>query len=182
MNVLILNGNPDVENRDFDKYLNRLKNEFDNDKDKINIIYIRDQNVIHCTGCWSCWVKTPGKCKIKDDTYAIREAYIKSDMVIFASPITMGFISSGLKKVMDKLIPLLHPYTEIVRKEVHHKKRYAKYPLIGLLYENMSRDPEDIKITTDIFVRFALNFRSVLIFSFSISTDMLDVIDEIDSY
>ncbi|MCF8381406.1 MAG: NAD(P)H-dependent oxidoreductase [Bacteroidales bacterium] len=182
MRLLILNGNPDESNKVFDNYLSLLKKDLEGKNVHIRIIYLRDLNIIHCQGCWSCWVKTPGKCTFSDDTVAIREAYAKADMVIFASPLIMGFVSSILKKTMDKLIPLVHPYIEIVGDETHHMKRQEKYPLIGLIYENLSRDMEDVHITTDIFGRFAINLKSVLIFSFSISTEISDVTDEIDSY
>ena len=182
MKVLILNGNPDTKNKVFDHYLNLLVGELSQDKNEVLQINIRDKKVQHCMGCWDCWVKTPGKCRIEDDSIAIRENYINADMVIFASPLIMGFISAIMKKVMDKLIPLLHPYIEIVRKESHHSKRYDKYPLIGLLYQNNSTENTDVEITTDIFNRFALNFRTDLAFSFSINTNLSDVINEIDSY
>ena len=188
MKILILNGNPEAKNKDFDQYLNLLADELSQDKNEVQLITIRDKKVLHCMGCWDCWVKTPGECRFDDDSTVIRESYINSDMVIFASPLIMGFISSIMKKVMDRMIPLLHPYIEIVRKEAHHSKRYDKYPLIGLLYQNNTNNSSDsskkadAEITTDIFNRFALNFRTDLAFSFSIETEILDVINEIDSY
>jgi len=182
MKILILNGNPDTKNEDFEHYVNLLTDELSKDKNELTLIKIRDKRITHCAGCWDCWVKTPGECRFNDDSIAIRENYINSDMVIFASPLIMGFISAILKKVMDKLIPLLHPYIEMVKKESHHSKRYDKYPLIGLLYQNNSRENTDAEITTDIFNRFALNFRTDLAFSFSVKTELVDVINEIDSY
>jgi len=40
----------------------------------------------------------------------------------------MGFLSSLMKNTMDRNIPLVHPHLEEVDGEVHHKKRYDKYP------------------------------------------------------
>ena len=182
MKILILNGNPKKENKDFDQYLNLLMDELSQDRNQVTFINIRDKKILHCKGCWNCWVKTPGECSFDDDSKSIRELYINSDMVIFASPLIMGFISAIMKKLMDKLIPLLHPYIEFVRNEAHHSKRYDKYPLIGLLYQDKSKNDTDAEITTDIFNRFAINFRTDLAFSFSINTEIADVINEIDSY
>jgi multimeric flavodoxin WrbA len=90
---------------------------------------------------------------------------INADLVVFASPVKMGFVSSLLKKSMDKMIPLVHPYIEIVNGENHHQKRYEKYPELAVLLEtDKNTDDEDIEIITNIFKRLALNFKSDLKF------------------
>jgi multimeric flavodoxin WrbA len=98
-------------------------------------------------------------------SHTVCEETINSDLVLFASPIVMGFVGADLKKTMDKLIPLVHPYIELVQNECHHRKRYEKYPRIGLVLEKTDHaDDEDIAITTAIFERFTLNLRSTLAF------------------
>jgi len=182
MKILILNGNPEEENSDFEDYLKHLETRLSQDNNEIRVFRLRELNIIPCTGCWDCWVKTPGNCSFNDDTIEIRKEYIHSDLVIFASPLIAGFVSSVLKKVMDKLIPLLHPYIEIVKGECHHAGRYSKYPLIGLVYQNPEKSNEPEIITRQIFNRFALNFRTNMAFSFSTKTNLTAVINEIDSY
>jgi multimeric flavodoxin WrbA len=49
---------------------------------------------------------------------------INSDRVFFASPVIMGYLSAVMKKFMDKLTPLIHPYLTIDQGEAHHKHRY----------------------------------------------------------
>ena len=73
-------------------------------------------DVRYCVGCFGCWVKTPGECVSKDGSHDIRREVINSDLVLFASPLIMGFTSALLKKAHDKLIPLIHPYFELVQK------------------------------------------------------------------
>ncbi len=182
MKILILNGNPDQENEDFDHYLTGLSKTLQRDRNEVEIVMLRDKRIISCSGCWNCWVKTPGRCSVSDDTDSIRMKYIQSEMVIFASPLIMGFISAIMKKTMDKLIPLLHPYITLVNNECHHKSRYEKYPLIGLIYQDIEKDDEYLQITESIFRRFALNFKTDLAFNFSIKKQVLEVINEIDSY
>ena len=116
-------------------------------------------NLHYCTGCWSCWWKTPGRCAINDDAEKIIRSVINSDFVIFASPLIAGFTSSALKKITDRLIVLLHPYIELINGESHHRKRYNKYPDFGLILEKETdTDNEDLDIVNDIYERFALNF------------------------
>jgi hypothetical protein len=167
--VSILNGNPDNSNVQFDLHLEKIKKHLESNDHRVEIFYLRDLKIISCTGCWGCWVKTPGECLFEDDSKMVREKVIHSDWLIFASPLIMGFTSALLKMFQDKLIPLLHPYIELIDNECHHMKRYDQYPLLGLLYgKEPDTDKQDIEIVTDIYKRFALNFRSELKFSKSI--------------
>ena len=78
----------------------------------------------------------------------------------------MGFPSALLKKVSDKLIPLVHPYIVVDQGEAHHLARYNHYPKFGLLLEKSAgSDDEDLEIITEIFSRTALNMKSALAFS-----------------
>ncbi|MHA2001037.1 MAG: hypothetical protein ACTSVU_02975 [Promethearchaeota archaeon] len=56
--------------------------------------------------------------------------------MIYFTPITFGGYSSTLKKALDRQICILSPYFRKVNGEIHHKKRYNKYPsLIGIGYQ-----------------------------------------------
>lgn len=160
MRITILNGeNPD-ENGSFTNYIDEVSKNLEED----NIIenyHLSSMNLNYCTGCWSCWWKTPGLCAIKDDASEVFSSIINSDLVIFASPLHAGFTSSTLKKITDRLIVLIHPYVQIRNDENHHQKRYDKYPDIGIILDmEDDTDDTDIRIISDIYDRFALNFHS----------------------
>ncbi len=124
-------------------------------------ISLNEKKIIPCTGCWGCWIKTPGECLFKDETLEIRRAIINADLVLFASPLILGYPTAKMKHVMDKLIPLIMPYIELVENENHHTKRYQSYPKIGLIYgKEEDTDAEDLSILRDLMSRFALNFKS----------------------
>jgi len=161
MNILLIDGIPDISNTKFGKYLNGLVKLLVKNNHSVKHIKLRDKNIKYCIGCWSCWVKTPGQCFVSDDSHKICYDFINSEFVLFASPIIMGFTSALLKQLQDKLIPLLHPYIEIIQNESHHKKRYESYPKLGLLLDKSEdADNEDIEIISNIYSRFSLNFRS----------------------
>lgn len=182
MKVTILNGNPDGRNRDFDQLLEKLSIFLEKDNHTVNQLVLRRMDIKYCTGCWGCWVKTPGKCVVPDDSDTVCEETVNSDFVLFASPIIMGFLSAELKKTMDKMIPLVHPYIEMVQKECHHRKRYAKYPQAGLLLgKNGDTDDEDIAITRDIFERFALNLKLPVRFVTYSDKTAQEVVNEINA-
>ena len=84
-----------------------------------------------CIGCFSCWLKTPGKCCFKDLSEEISTHMVQDDIIIFVTPIQYGCYSPAIKKVLDRSVPNVLPFfTKVKRKghptEIHHAKRYKK--------------------------------------------------------
>jgi multimeric flavodoxin WrbA len=181
LKYLILNGNPYRDRKEMDQYIDRLFAGIKSAGHEGQALVLRDMKIQPCTGCFNCWVKNPGDCIIQDDANEVARQYIASDHVILASPLIMGFLSSLLKNTMDRNIPLVHPHLEEVDGEVHHKKRYGKYPVISFLLEKESfTDAEDIAIVTGIFQREAINVRSSLGFVHFIETSVKEVLNAIN--
>jgi len=163
MKIVLLNGAPDNNIPGFDAYLDDLSKDLEIKSHRVEHLHLRNMEARFCTGCWSCWVKTPGKCAFQDESHAVCRSVIQSDFVLFASPVVMGYLSAVLKKFMDKLIPLIHPYITVDQGEAHHRHRYEpdQYPLGGLLLERApSTDDEDLAIITTIHERTMLNLKS----------------------
>ena len=181
MKYLVLNGNLYRDRKEMDQYIDRLLAGIKSAGHEVQALVLRDMKIKPCTGCFSCWVKNPGDCIIQDDGNEVAKQYIASDHVILASPLIMGFLSSLLKSTMDRIIPLVHPHLEEVDGEVHHKKRYDKYPVISFLLEKETfTDAEDIAIVTGIFQREAINVRSSLGFVKFIETPVEEVFHAIN--
>lgn len=125
------------------------------------LLTLNQLNIDYCTGCWSCWWKTPGRCALKDDGETVFRHIIQSDFVLFAAPLKAGFPSAILKTITDRLVVLLHPYITLIDGECHHHRRYDSYPLFGLLLEKEAdTDATDVGIVNHIYDRFAINFHS----------------------
>jgi len=181
MRITILNGNPNTDNVGFDNYLKNLSHLLESSKHTVTILKLREMDIRYCIGCFGCWLKTPGECIVKDGSHDICREYINSELVLFASPIIMGFTSALLKKAHDKLIPLILPYFEIVHNEFHHLSRYEKYPLMGLLLgKDKDTDEEDIKIISDIYWRDAINFKTSFCFTKLTDDSVEEVANEIN--
>ena len=158
MNIVILNGDVGQEGSDFSEYLEKLAEEFKLNH-TVQIFTLGKMNLHYCTGCWTCWWKTPGRCAINDDAEEIYRAVINSDFFIFASPLIAGFTSSLLKKITDRFIVFLHPYIKITKGESHHLMRYSKFPNFGLILgREKDTDDDDLEIISDIYDRFAVGF------------------------
>lgn len=172
----IINGITDDKYAYFENQIEAFKDE---KREQIQLDYftLRKMDIKYCTGCWSCWLKTPGECPLKDEMPQILKSFIHSDLTIFVSPIVMGFVSKYIKKVNDRIIPLVHPYIGIFENELHHLKRYERYPELGLmllgdletsgLEENSNEEmvQHDYGIISDIYRRMALNLKTKLSFS-----------------
>ena len=180
MNVCIVNGNPVREPDVLERYLNDLAEGLRARGSMVTKLDLRDLSIHYCTGCWGCWVRTPGECAARDDSAQVRRAVIRSDLAILASPVIMGFPSALLKKMQDKLVPLVHPYIELIHGEAHHKARYARYPRLGiLLHGSEDTDGEDIQIIARMYERMALNLKSRLVLSGTTADAVEEVVDEI---
>jgi multimeric flavodoxin WrbA len=110
-----------------------------------------------CRGCFSCWVKTPGRCVIDDDQEAILRATAVSDMVIWLTPITFGGYSPELKKALDRIIPVLLPFFARVRGETHHPLRYPLRRRLLVIGTQREEDPDSEGVFRHLVGRNALN-------------------------
>jgi multimeric flavodoxin WrbA len=66
-------------------------------------------NIAPCRGCFRCWTQTPGKCVIDDDMKRILERIQKAEAVIFATPVYHFTMSEGMKRLIERTMPLLEP-------------------------------------------------------------------------
>ncbi len=94
---------------------------------------LRDQKLAYCLGCFECWTKTPGLCRIDDTGREVAASIIAGDLTIYLTPITFGGYSSALKGAVDRSICLISPFFTRIDGEVHHQARYGRYPaLLGV--------------------------------------------------
>ena len=140
-------------------------------------------NIKNCLGCFGCWHVTPGLCVQKDDMPKVLKAEINADLVVFITDVTAGFVSAEMKRINDKSIPLLSPFFELVEGEIHHAKRYEKYPDYGLILINSNDIPNEVfSIIDDCYKRYAINFRSELKFTMKDNLNLEGLKNEINNY
>ena len=104
---------------------------------------LRNISMAHCIGCFGCWVETPGICIVDDAGREIAEAVIRSDVVIYLTPVTFGGYSSTLKKAMERRLPLLAPFFCKKHEETRHLPRYLHRPrVIGIGVQSCSKSAD----------------------------------------
>ena len=85
-----------------------------------------DETIAWCTGCFGCWVKTPGVCVHNDAGREVAERAAHSDLLIYLTPVTFGGYSSELKKALDHLVPLKLPDLRKTGADTRHPQRYDR--------------------------------------------------------
>jgi hypothetical protein len=181
MRVAIINGEPDAAS-EFNVYQRAFADRLRASGHGVTTLELRDLDLKGCSGCWGCWVKTPGECVKRDDSATVCRTILAADLVIWASPMRMGFTSALTKRAQDQMIPIIHPYIVIEGGEMHHRPRYERYPRFGLLLSaGPDTDAEDIEITRTIWSRTARNAKSSLIFTAVTTTTAEEAADELAS-
>lgn len=89
-----------------------------------DLILASDDTIQPCTGCFGCWVVTPGRCVIRDEGRKLALALPKHERLCLISQLTYGMVSPGVKRILDRGIGYLHSKFTIIKDEMHHKPRY----------------------------------------------------------
>lgn len=137
-----------------------ISNELKDSGWTVEPVVLRDTPIASCLGCFECWVKTPGVCRINDAGRDIARRVISSDVTIFLTPVTFGGYSSELKKAVDRLIPLISPYFMRINGEVHHRPRYERYPRL-IAVGGISRPDSELQTLFEtVVLRNAINLHT----------------------
>lgn len=123
-------------------------------------IALRDVPIAYCQGCFECWTRTPGRCKIEDGGRDIAAAFIAAHVVVLLTPVTFGGYSSELKKGLDRIIGLVSPFFTRIDGETHHRPRYEHYPALLALGMLPQPRPEEERVFHALVRRNALNMHS----------------------
>lgn len=127
-----------------------------NEEDKI-ISSLNCNN--NCIGCFSCWVKHPKKCAIKDNYSEIVEYIKSSEELVLISKNRYGCYSSNVKRVLERCIGYVLPYFTIRNKEMHHQSRYdRKIKISTYFYGDITK--EDKKCLEKLVQANAINLNA----------------------
>jgi putative NADPH-quinone reductase/putative sterol carrier protein len=108
----------------------------------IEYVKLKDMKINPCTGCYTCWTKTPGACIFQDDMTDLRLKFRKADLVIFASPLYIFNVTGIMKNFLDRLLPNIKPYMLIENKETKHPHRYPEDKQQGFVVFSAAGFPE----------------------------------------
>ena len=127
-------------------------------------VILAEKRILPCKGKFECWMKTPGKCTIRDDMDELFPRFLASDIVVFAFPVYLENVPAIMKTFLERLIPALLPHFEEAEKgEYRHAKRFEKYPKIVVISNSGLPGQVNFQAVSFFFKRFAKHFHTEVI-------------------
>jgi hypothetical protein len=75
----------------------------------IDLVFAKDYSIKPCEGCFYCMFKSGGNCCIKDDMQQLIQKLKQADIWVIAGPVYFGGFTSSIRKILERLSPLLDP-------------------------------------------------------------------------
>ena len=162
MNVLVLNGGPaDARGGLCRDIAQAVASDSRARGWSVTAFDLDPMSIKPCLGCFSCWLKHPGTCVLKDDQEEVLRAWVPGDLHVWITPVTFGGFGSALKRSLDRTIPNILPFFIRVGGEVHHPQRYERRRRFLALGTLPAPDAEAERIFHGLIRRNALNLGSV---------------------
>lgn len=155
MKVLALNSSPrsDKESYTF-LMLNHLVEGMREAGADVEIVNLREKEIRHCTGCFTCWTKTPGICAQKDDmTRELFPKSLASDLVVLASPLYFHTINAMMSKFTERTLPAGLPFYEKGEDGKMFQPLRHKMPALVFLFVCGFPDTEEFDAMLEFFSR-----------------------------
>lgn len=144
MKIIAFNASPKGIRGNTQKILTSLVNAAKDAGAQSELVLLKNQRIEDCTGCLTCWFKSPGKCVWSDDVNHLRDKLFQADYIIMASPVYLFSISSQLKRFLERLLfPLSKPEIQIVDGKLCHPTVIKGKPLKFLLLTTGAFDDTD---------------------------------------
>jgi len=126
MKILAFNGSPRKQQGMTAHLLDLFLDSAEASGAEVTKHYITELDIKGCTGCFSCWWKTPGKCIHRDDMDWALPAILDSDITVFATPVYHDNIIHYLQRLRERTLPLALPEFILNNGETKHPGRYRK--------------------------------------------------------
>lgn len=156
----------------------------------VEVEYLCTSNIHNCSGCLSCWAKTPGKCRYEDDMTDLVTKYREADIIVAASPLYFDSMSSHMKKFWERMLPLLDPHFEHGHEKVRHRMRDDKKRALFVISTCTFPEVKQFDALVLSFKRIAYNLKMEYIghilrpecYLLNLAKEYKDKIEEVLSY
>ncbi|MBV7276179.1 flavodoxin family protein [Clostridium sp. PL3] len=137
MKILALNGSPRGKNGNTEVILKPFLKGCMGAGAEVETIYLKDKDINHCLGCFTCWTTTPGKCVHKDDMKELLNKILEADVMVYATPLYYYTVTGIMKDFMDRMLPLNNKEILKVGDNYSHPRRFkSEKPTKTVLISN----------------------------------------------
>ena len=95
-------------------------------REHIELVDLSKRKIANCVGCFGCWIKTPGRCVIRDDAPAIYPHIARCDRLLVVSRLFLGCYDLPMKRLMERSLPNQQAFIRLHHGESHHVQRAVK--------------------------------------------------------
>ncbi len=164
MKITIFNGSPRAENGNTHFMVGAFMKGARKGGAEVENVFLAKKEINPCRGCFSCWLKTPGECVIKDDMAELLKKFAGSDIVVFATPLYVDNVTGIMKNFMDRLIPGGDPHFEKDEGgECAHLMRSEKRVKLVVISNCGFPEQSHFQVLELLFKRVARNMRTEVI-------------------
>lgn len=134
MKALAINSSPKMDKGNTALILNPFLEGMRGARAEVELFYTRKLDINPCTGELDCLLKTPGKCYQNDDMNILYPKLHEADILVFATPVYVDGVTSPMKILLDRMLPLKQPFYELIDGHCRlrqPKKYFSKVVLVS---------------------------------------------------
>lgn len=118
-------------------------------------IFLAKKEIKHCLGCFTCWIKTPGRCAIDDDMAGLLAKYMASDIVVLAAPLYCDNVNGIMKDFMDRSVPIFDPHIQMLdENDPKRQEEIKKFPKLVIISNCGEAGQENFEVLRSAFKRW----------------------------
>jgi multimeric flavodoxin WrbA len=164
MKITVFNGSPKAERGNTHWMVTEFLKGAKEAGAEAENIFLASKEIHPCKACYSCWLKTPGKCATKDDMEELFQKIIFSDVLVFATPLYVDNVTGPMKNFMDRLIPLADPHFETDENwESRHSRKHEKPRKFAIISSCGFPEQSHFQVLRILFKRIARNLSGELV-------------------
>ena len=111
----------------------------------VEFVDLSKRKIANCVGCFGCWIKTPGKCVIRDDATAVYPLIAQSTQIMYISRVKYGGYDTPVKTMLERAIPVQQAFLRIWQGETHHvQRRVAPKKAVIIGYGTLSAEEKAV--------------------------------------
>lgn len=160
MKITIFNSSPKAERGNTQAMAEEFSKGAEKAGANVETVFLAKKKINPCTGCFTCWLKTPGKCIFDDDMAELLEKFRQSDIAVFATPLYVDNVSGIMKNFMDRFMPMLDPHIETDHEGEAVHVLSGKMPNIAVISNCGYPEQSHFQVLRLLFKRVARNMRS----------------------